>query len=233
MPGYIIHLAEAKMIFDIAEKKDKIRKICSEEWLRKFSYGALLPDAVRKEEKAYSHFWNREKNTCIVMTPQINRFLNKYDVSINTPELLGYLAHLDLDLKFWNEYIRECVEFQDEYGIQTEDITTVKSVFIKKIRKAILPEEFFSAKYLYGDYTKLNKYLINKHSLIIPKYNVKYKNIVQEVKNKDMEKILLNLQHYIVEEDGSSLTVFSKESLERFVKKQAQEFSKKYIDYVG
>lgn len=91
-----------------------------------------------------------------------------------------------------------------------------------------MPEEFFSAKYLYGDYTKLNKYLINKYSLIIPKYNVKYKNIVQEVKNRDMEKVLLNLQHYIVE-DESSLTVFSKESLERFVKKQAQEFSKKYI----
>lgn len=84
------------------------------------------------------------------MTPQIDQFLNKYDVSIATPELLGYLAHLDLDLNFWNEYIKECVEFQDEYGIQTEDITTVNSVFIKKIRKAklvlfyddILPDVF-------------------------------------------------------------------------------------------
>ena len=79
------------------------------------------------------------------------------------------------------------MEFQDEYGIQTEDITTVNSVFIK-IRKAILPEEFFSCKILIWRLYEANKYLINKYSLIIPKYNVKYKNIVQEVKNRDMEK---------------------------------------------
>ena len=234
MPGYIIHLAEAKMIFNILKEKDKIRERCSEEWLQKFSYGVLLADTASGKGKAYSHFWNKERTNYIVMTPQVDRFLNKYNVSMDTPELLGYLAHLDLDLKFWNEYIKKCVQFQDENGMQTEDIRVVKSVFIKKTGKTISPEDFFSSEYLYGDYTKLNKYFINKYSLIIPKYNMEYKNIVQEVNNKDMKKLLLNLKSYIKEEDEDSfsLKVFSKASLEQFVKLTSEQFCEKYGGYM-
>lgn len=234
MPGYIIHLAEAKMIFNILKEKDKTRERCSEEWLQKFSYGVLLADTASGKGKAYSHFWNKERTNYIVMTPQVDRFLNKYNVSMDTPELLGYLAHLDLDLKFWNEYIKKCVQFQDENGMQTENIRVVKSVFIKKTGKTISPEDFFSSEYLYGDYTKLNKYFINKYSLIIPKYNMEYKNIVQEVNNKDMKKLLLNLKSYIKEEDEDSfsLKVFSKASLEQFVKLTSEQFCEKYGEYM-
>ena len=166
-----------------------------------------MADTASGKGKAYSHFWNKERTNYIVMTPQVDRFLNKYNVSINTPELLGYLAHLDLDLKFWNEYMKKCVQFQDEKGVCTDDIRVVKSVFIKKQERLFSPEVFFSSEYLYGDYTKLNKYFINKYSLIIPKYNMKYKNIVQEVNNKDMEKLLLNLKSYIKEEDEDSFSL--------------------------
>ena len=228
MPGYIIHLAEAKMIFDIFRKIDKNKKICSMEWLQKFSYGALLPDAVYKEKKMHSHFWNKEKVACVIMVPQVDLFLNKYNASMDTPELLGYLAHLDLDLKFWNEYMKECVEFQDENMTVTNDIRMVKYVLIKKTEEIILTEVFFSNEYLYGDYTKLNKYLIDKYGLVIPRYDIKYRNIVQEVDNKDMERVLSKLKNYIAEEDSSSLKVFSKKSLETFMENAAQQFSKRY-----
>lgn len=229
MPGYIIHLTEAKLIFDILKQKNKLDKEYFNEWLQDFSYGALLPDAVRKEQKADSHFWNRGQISCIVMAPQINCFLNKYNVSVDSAVLLGYLAHLDLDLKFWKEYMNKCVEFRDSNQNPTEDIRMVKSVFIRKSSKAILLEEFFSAEYLYGDYTKLNKYLIKKYNLNVPEYNQRYHNIVKEVKSEDMERVLANLKRYLMESEEKVLKVFSKDSLEKFIENTARQFCERVI----
>ena len=74
----------------------------------------------------------------------------------------------------------------------------------------------------------MNKYLIDKYGLVIPRYDIKYRNIVQEVDNKDMERVLSKLKNYIAEEDSSSLKVFSKKSLETFMENAAQQFSKRY-----
>lgn len=231
MPGYIIHLTEAKLIFDmLKQNSDKGWNVFGdgdlEQWFREFSYGALLPDSSTRRGKVQSHFWSTEPRPCIVMTPQIARFLQEYDVSFGTPLLLGYLAHLDLDLKFWDVYMKSCVEFRDGNGEPAEDIRKVQSVFLKNTGRVVTLEEFFSPGYLYGDYGKLNRYLIGKYHLLIPEYEERYQGMVREVDNRDMEGILEDLKGYLEREKGldSGLEVLSEELFERFVKETARRF---------
>ena len=75
MPGYVIHLTEARMVYDILENsRQKIsEKICKRQ--EAFYYGSLLPDAGGKVQKRISHFWNKTEYGQIIMTPNINRFL--------------------------------------------------------------------------------------------------------------------------------------------------------------
>lgn len=75
MPGYVIHLTEAKMVYDILENsRQKIsEKTCKRQ--EAFFYGSLLPDADGTVQKQISHFWNKAEYGQIIMTPDINRFL--------------------------------------------------------------------------------------------------------------------------------------------------------------
>ena len=103
MPGYIIHLTEAKLIFDmLKQNSDKGWNVFGdgdlEQWFREFSYGALLPDSSTRRGKAQSHFWGTEPRPCIVMTPQIARFLQEYDVSF---EVLGCIYEVLCGVSGW------------------------------------------------------------------------------------------------------------------------------------
>lgn len=55
MPGYIIHMTEAKMICDILSRDSQ------DQWRDRFFYGSLLPDAGGKLQKQKSHFWNESR----------------------------------------------------------------------------------------------------------------------------------------------------------------------------
>lgn len=231
MPGYIIHLTEAKRIFDRLKQQSEGDKRYSNEWLQEFSYGALLPDSAVRTGKTRSHFWNVEQSPCIVMTPRVDWFLNEYQVSVDTPLLLGYLAHLDLDLRFWKEYMRQAVQFQKKDGERAEDIREVASVLVRRTGKSLPLEAFFSPEYLYGDYGRLNKHLIKKYHLQIPEYNTRYQKMVKEVNNEDMEKILCDLNRYLEEEgkERTSLEILSEDSIESFIEETARKFVQKIL----
>ena len=61
MPGYIIHLTEAKMIGEILQKQKGMDY--SQEWEKAFFYGALLPDAVKKKRKEYHTSGEKNQKT--------------------------------------------------------------------------------------------------------------------------------------------------------------------------
>lgn len=240
MPGYIIHLTEAKIVCDILKKNSKTKDINQgkdiSQGKEEFFYGSLLPDAGGKEQKQSSHFWNKAESNQIIMTPDINRFLSKYSTVIHQNPLYGgYLAHLHLDREFWNSYIKDQVEFLDTNAVQTEYIQNLKSVLIKRTGRIISPEEFFSKNYLYGDYTRLNKMLVQKYSLMIPVYNQYHNNRVEESDNEDMRQILEKLKIYIAESPmcgTTELTILSLDTMEVFLKRTAQQFIELYYNYL-
>ena len=73
MPGYIIHLAEAKLITDSLEKMMPSIELTST-WREEFYYGSLLPDAAQKGQKSNSHFWNKKDVQYVTMVPDLESF---------------------------------------------------------------------------------------------------------------------------------------------------------------
>lgn len=237
MPGYVIHLTEARMVYDILENsRQKIsEKICKRQ--EAFYYGSLLPDAGGKVQKRISHFWNKTEYGQIIMTPDINRFLKKYSPFLKENSLyVGYLLHLYLDREFWLRYIGKNVEFRNSAGESTDNIQDLKAVWIKKNNDIVTPEEFFSEDYLYGDYTKLNKMMIQKYQLVIPVYTQSYGNKIEDAANEKMKNVLEYLRQCIVnspiclEED--KLRVITLDTFEAFLKDVAYEFVELYYDYL-
>lgn len=228
MPGYIIHLTEAGMINQILKEQNIVEY--SAEWEKSFFYGALLPDAVKKGKKGISHFWKEISSNQITNVPDMDTFLRKYRVSKQEPLKLGYLAHLHLDKVFWQEYIRQNVSFLDSNESVTDCIYGFKYVFINKMQKCVMPEMFFSEKYLYGDYTKLNYVLMRKYQLQIPVFDQKYSGMIKEADNYEMKNLLQKLNRYLMKEDydDCDLKVFKQKDLERFLKDTAVSFTQQY-----
>ena len=179
MPGYIIHLAEAELIL----KKLRDKNINpSKEWKQQFQYGALLPDAASGSGKKESHFWREADMDQIVITPDLETFMKRYpchlqensfmfsSASLPDPLLCGYLAHLHLDQCFFGRYFDRRVEFIDENGTPQKQFQKIRAARIRKSQEILSLEQFFSNEYLYGDYTKLNHYFVEKYKLEIPVY---------------------------------------------------------------
>lgn len=236
MPGYVIHLVEAKIVCDVLKKNSKTKRKIITQGQEEFFYGSILPDAGGKAQKQCSHFWNKAESNQIIMTPDINRFLDKYADTMKQGFLYGgYLAHLHLDREFWNSYIKDQVKFLDANGEQTEYIQNLKSVLIKRTGRIVSPEEFFSKNYLYGDYTRLNKILVQKYDLAIPVYNKYYDNRIEESDNESMQQVLEKLKIYIADSltyGETELTVLSLEKLEIFLRWTAQQFVNLYYIYL-
>lgn len=234
MPGYVIHLMEAKIVYDVLKKNSKTKKNMAQ-GQKEFLYGSLLPDAGGKARKQCSHFWNKAESNQIIMTPDINRFLDKYAAAMKQSFLYGgYLAHLHLDREFWNSYIKSQVEFLNINNEPTKYIQELKSVLIKTNGKVISSEEFFSENYLYGDYTRLNKILVQKYNLAIPVYNKYYDNRIEESDNESMQQVLEKLKIYIADSSTYGeieFTVLSLERLEIFLQWTAQQFVNLYYTY--
>ena len=162
--------------------------------------------------------------------PDIENFLNKYTVTEKDSLSLGYLAHLHLDKIFWQEYIRENVSFLDIDRCRTESAGSLKYVFVNKKKIYITPKDFFSEKYLYGDYTKLNIPLIKKYALKMPVFDKKYTNVIEEADNLEMKNLLQKLNQYLSKEEYNNyeLNVFEQENLEQFLRNTAVKFVQQY-----
>lgn len=219
MPGFILHLVHGKMFLDQRDLN------YSENEIRQFQMGLLMPDAnkIKKEKNDLSHFFSEDQKGKILQVPDLDRF--HYRIFIDNPYVLGYAAHLYLDKYFFEDYFQKFVHFLDSDGNLTLEEEKVKQVFLVKDQKYISPNELFSENYLYGDYTMINKYLIEKYCIkMVQPTNVM--NEITEVNEKDFDVILAALQHYLDHSSGNTeMNVFTIESLENAIERYAFGFS--------
>lgn len=225
MPGYIIHLAEAKIIADKLEKLEPNRKL-GPIWREEFYYGTLLPDAVEKQMKGISHFWNKEDVQYVTMVPDLDMFCKKYETKNSNAVYWGYLVHLQLDSLFWKKFMKENIEFIDQNGKHTDLLKKVIGVKLKKHNKIIGIKEFFSEEYLYGDYTKLNEAFIQNYDLVVPSYRNDIDPIIEEANYEGMKVVLDRLKHFISEKrsmDGQTKVIHF-EDMNEFLRETAEQF---------
>lgn len=225
MPGYILHLTEAELIIHALKEEGWL---LTDKWINDFRLGSLLPDTKRKKEKITSHFWNPADLEQQAIAPNLPIFLHKYADDLNSPMMLGYLAHLDLDACFVNSFWPSMWEFFDnEHHRQTLQ-KKIRLVVLKKSRKSIPVKDFFSSGYYYGDYSRMNAYLLDRYHLTVPYYKTITDFPVKEVQTEDLQDVLTELQHLCdTVQPGAEkqLAVFDLPSLESFIAETADQMA--------
>lgn len=229
MPGYVIHLAEAEMIIKRLLKSED-SEMCSEEWQDRFRRGCLLPDS-KDEKKEITHYWNHGDECAKVQLPDIELFIKEHWQQLTQrrkyPEVFGYFVHLCLDRLFFEKYLPEHIRFLDSRGYPVQSYRWTEKGIIQKSREGIFLSELFSSDFLYGDYTKLNSYFIDKYQINIPRnddtYTRNYK-IKDPLFGMKLNDILDRLNEYCEESRNkdyknniSNLRVLDLKSLERFL----------------
>lgn len=230
MPGYIIHLAEAEIIINrLLKSKDS--ETCTEEWQDRFRRGCLLPDSKDKEKET-THYWNSGDEGTKVRLPDIALFTKEYWRQLvqrgKYPEVFGYFVHLYLDRLFFEKYLPEHIRFLDSRGYPVQSYKWTEGGIIQKSREGVFLDELFSSDFLYGDYTKLNSYFIDKYQIKIPRNDETYTpncKIKDTLFGMSLNDILDRLDIYYVESrnadhknNSSNLKVLDLESLERFLR---------------
>lgn len=225
MPGYILHLTESKLI--LKELKEEGFTF-SDEWINAFLLGSLLPDTKRKKEKITSHFWNPEDLVKQAIAPNLDIFFARYQSELKGPLMLGYLSHLDLDACFVNTFWPSMWEFLDaDEQVQVLQ-EKIRFAHLKKSGVIIPVADFFSSSYYYGDYSRMNAYLLHKYELSVPLYDSSLGCPITEVDLTDLKEVLSELKHLCdTVEPGAEkdLAVFDLPSLEEFIEETARQMA--------
>lgn len=215
MPGFILHITTAKILFE----KYEINVDRSA-----FEVGNLIPDSV--SDKTFSHFRNPERNEKLMVYPDLELFLNKYQHLLQDSSCLGYYFHLFVDRIYAKDYIPQIVTFYDKNGHEASNRADITHALIKRTGELVPIKRFFSDEYYYGDFTKLNTYLMNRFQLSIDLSDPVENPGIEEVVYTDIKKIEKQLQEYLVipEAAVNRLNVFEPEHLIKFLERVVDEF---------
>ena len=159
MPSYVIHLSCARCACELLAPMDDAQR-------NLFFLGNMIADM--SADKHYTHFWNDETYPMLVRRPDLNWFLKKYGDALHEPYVLGYYAHLLLDYRFVDVYWEKHFRF---YGANREPnilYDEVKYVEVLEQQRLYDRYDFFSKKWYYGDYDRMNAYFARKYKVQFP-----------------------------------------------------------------
>lgn len=222
MPGFILHLTSAKMLLNQLPDHPHFPYMIASE--NDFMTGSLLPDATANKNR--THFRNLLYADKMMLWPDLKRFLSSYQNQLSNDLYLGYYFHLYIDKRFFKDYIPQIVSFYDKEGKITDIRNEICSVLIHKSNQCISLTDYLSEKYYYGDYTKMNRYLVEKYQLPTELYPHLPQNGIEGIHSEDMNGLLSMLKKFMdlspcaVEE----LTVFELSPLLEFLGKATSDF---------
>lgn len=221
MPGFILHLTAGVMALNTLQ--DHNFHMNAKE-RNDFLIGCLLPDATKNKDA--SHFRNPKYHGNIVEYPDLELFDQKYHALEKDISCLGYEFHLYIDRVFFKDYLPGIVEFQDESGKETEKWSNVVWAVLKRNQRKLKVKQFFSEDYYYGDYTKMNCWLIDQYQIPLT-LDTDVKNPgIEEVDYSRAKDILEELKGYlnVPKNAVKDLKVFDLEQLLGFLKKRTQDW---------
>ncbi len=222
MPGFILHLTAAQMLLKrLPSHPDFPYPVSS---VNDFLIGNLLPDATKQKES--SHFRDPVYREKMMVFPDLTQFTAKYTSLLPNSSVLGYYFHLYIDRRFFKDFIPQIVEFYDAGGKITDMRDETSTVLIKKSRTSIPFSKYLTEEYYYGDYTKMNTYLVNRYNIPLDlNPNVSNPGIT-EIQYKDVQQLLDLLHHFlsVPPEAAQDLKVFPLEELLAALEQYAEEF---------
>lgn len=229
MPGYLLHLTEGKFILDQSFSQ------YDDDWKKLFMLGTILPDFCSRTEKFMSHFWQKDALNRFYRIPDLSKFSLSYkkELEEKNPLIFGVYAHLMLDYAFYTDYFPEILEPVNREGKPHDVWDDDLYIRVLKSNLSYRKEEFFSSAVLYGDYSKLNRMLLDRYMPYVPcmadidLLQTCYREF-RELPAIDLPEKLLQVQAYLTEtppERKEELLVYHKEELEERLIREAEHFS--------
>lgn len=230
MPGFILHMTASQILFnkyDFGAQKSAISLFNKDIEINRNSFetGNLIPDSVF--DKTWSHFRNPRRQEKLMVYPDLDLFLAKYEHLLTDSSCLGYYFHLFIDRVYARDYIPQIVTFYDNNGQEATNRSDITHAFIKRTQELVPIKTFFSDEYYYGDFTKLNTYLINRFHLTTDFNFADVNNPgIEEVDYSNIASIQKQLASYLdVSENAiNELKVFETEHLLSFLEHAVDEF---------
>lgn len=235
MPGYIMHLATAKKIFEL-------KGIVEEECLNIFLLGNIIPDMKKGSDKKDTHFWSDDMFLKFARKPELKDFKEKYGHRMHEPFVFGYYCHLYLDAMYMERYWDKKFEFFDDNMNPVDGFSEVKKIKLVETGEVYDREVFFSEDYYYGDYNRMNSYFIDKYNVISPylsknpdsnQTDADILNIIKNIEEFDsenVEKVLYDMIERIsmLGHETLKLTVLDIDEMDKLIKEVALELAEEY-----
>lgn len=215
MPGFIIHLAAAKLA---------LKKLDGRINHNNFLVGNLAPDVFK--EKTASHFRHPSRYGKRIEYPDLDMFLEKYAHLLSDSSCLGYYFHLYVDRCFFKDYFPGIVTFLDKDGNEESWKDAVVWAKVLKTGEIVPVMDFLSEKYYYGDFTLMNTYLVDRYDVPFDlDTNIENPGI-EEVDYTLVGELLERLDGWlgVSEEAIRDLKVFDIEDLTAFLEKIVEEW---------
>lgn len=213
MPGYVTHLSVGEQVIAKCKIKDT-------DYINSFLIGSIIPDIFKGNDKKKSHFWTDDTYKLFERKPDLEGFLRKYSSKLSNPYVLGYYAHLLLDYEFMEKYWTKHFSFFNDRMEEEKEYEKVTRVLLKDEGKVYLREEFFSEKMYYGDYDRMNLYLIAKYNIRQPEIT-SIESAIEELDISNAKKGLSNMLTLISNKKGQALPpelkVFKLKELEELI----------------
>jgi hypothetical protein len=238
MPGYIMHLASAKLAIDKLGFSDfnKIFEIC---------VGSVLADTMAREDKKESHFWSDESIKLLKRAPETAVFEEKYRAHMKNPFVAAYWAHLYMDRTFVNDYWTKHFEFFNDDMKPEERYDEVTRVRLIDTGLVLSRSDFLSDEYYYGDYTRLLSYITYRYKLkdLFEKRSMEDialdiesfdNSVIEEIKENAWKDKILKMFESVYGSEPSPeqprLKVFDLKQLEKLILSTADAYCEKFTE---
>ena len=226
MPSYVIHLSCAKCALPFLPVMDDRQK-------NLFYLGNIAADMCK--DKHYTHFWNDATYCNLERKPDLEWFLQKYGDAIEEPYVLGYYAHLLLDLHFLDDYWANHFRFYNKEKKEEHLYDAVTMVEVTEQQRLYDRKDFFSKKWYYGDYDRMNGYFAKKYEIEFPSLELstsEWKQVQRiteidwEYAKQAVERTRNLLKESIMQTEGTDipeLQIFQCGELERLMQDTAKK----------
>lgn len=227
MPGFTIHLSFAKEIIKLISQSN------IEQWNRQeieeFYIGNILPDV--KKTKKLSHYWGSRQMKYIIRIPDLEKFEKEHGSRFSDKRILGYYAHLFVDKSFFADFLPGIVLFMDQEQKPTNLLRTAEYAYLYKTDMIIPYKEFWTDKYYYGDFDKLNLVLQKK-------YELNANEMIEEIEAQNIQmnpNLYLCLQNelkkYLNKRRAGALELFYENNIITFIEKVTYNFFEWYRSF--
>ena len=205
MPGFLMHLIEGEMIINkintgVTSAADS-RLLAIKADPEQFLLGCILPDITDNKER--THFRPAWQKNLITKYPDLDYIRALYpDDAILSPADYGILAHLHLDTHYVTDFWPDYFTIENTAGNTCFDTRQPLYVHISSQPEKKIPlAEFFSDRYFYGEYDRINPRLLKDFHPYIPEQITYQPELVHitECRPEDPSQITKALQTYIIQ----------------------------------